>query len=102
MLNFGVSGYCTRAEIELLETKGLAFDPDVVVVVFVENDFDNFNTQLTDLAVRAPDSALAGWLFHRSSLVQSQTSTRLRRKSSRWAAGLMHARSPVPNTSSQL
>jgi len=68
VLNFGVSGYCTRAEIELLETKGLAFDPDVVVVVFVENDFDNFNTQLTDLAVQAPESAAARWAFHRSAL----------------------------------
>jgi tetratricopeptide (TPR) repeat protein len=46
VLNFGVSGYCTRAEVELLEVKGLAFEPDVVVVVFVENDFDNFNRQL--------------------------------------------------------
>jgi lysophospholipase L1-like esterase len=45
VLNFGVSGYCTLAEIELLEVKGLAFDPDTVVVVFVENDFHNFNRQ---------------------------------------------------------
>lgn len=66
VLNFGVSGYCTRAEVELLETKGLAFSPDFVVVVFVENDFDNFNTQLTDLAVRAPRSPLARAAFHRS------------------------------------
>ena len=45
VLNFGVSAYCTLAEIELLERKGLAFDPDVVVVLFVENDFDNFNRE---------------------------------------------------------
>ena len=32
VLNFGVSAYCTRAEIELLEVKGLAFDPDIVVL----------------------------------------------------------------------
>ena len=43
VLNFGVAAYCTRAEIELLEVKGLRFDPDVAVLVFVENDFDNFN-----------------------------------------------------------
>jgi tetratricopeptide (TPR) repeat protein len=42
VLNFGVSGYCTRSEVELLQTKGLRFDPDAVVVVFTENDFDNF------------------------------------------------------------
>ena len=34
VLNFGVSGYCTRAEVELLERKGLQFSPDVVVLVF--------------------------------------------------------------------
>jgi tetratricopeptide (TPR) repeat protein len=45
VLNFGISAYCTLAEIELLETKGLGFDPDVVVVLFVENDFDNFNRE---------------------------------------------------------
>ena len=45
VLNFGVSAYCTRAEVELLEVKGLRFDPDVVIVVFVENDFDNFNRE---------------------------------------------------------
>ena len=45
VLNFGVSGYCTLAEIELLETKGLAFDPDIVILVFVDNDFHNFNRE---------------------------------------------------------
>jgi hypothetical protein len=45
VLNFGVSAYCTRAEVELLEVKGLRFDPDVVILVFVENDFDNFNRE---------------------------------------------------------
>lgn len=45
VLNFGVSAYCTLAEVELLETKGLQFEPDLVVLVFVENDFDNFNKE---------------------------------------------------------
>jgi tetratricopeptide (TPR) repeat protein/lysophospholipase L1-like esterase len=45
VMNFGVSGYCTRAEIELLDVKGLKFSPDIVVLVFVENDFDNFNPE---------------------------------------------------------
>ena len=68
VLNFGVSAYCTLAEIELLETKGLAFDPDVVVVLFVENDFDNFNREAFALgeAVRRP--VLVKWLFRRSHL----------------------------------
>jgi len=43
VLNFGVSGYCTLAEVELLGVKGIAFSPDQVVLVFAENDFDNFN-----------------------------------------------------------
>ncbi len=56
VLNFGVSGYCTLSEIELLETKGLDFDPDVVVLVFVKNDFRNFNPVAFDLdsAVERP------------------------------------------------
>ena len=45
VLNFGVSAYCTLAEVELLEVKGLAFDPDVVILVFVENDYLNFNRE---------------------------------------------------------
>ncbi len=43
VLNFGISGYCTKAEIELLRTKGLQFQPDVVMLVFVQNDFENYN-----------------------------------------------------------
>jgi len=42
-LNMGVGGYCTRAEAELFETRGLAFSPDVLVLVFVENDWDDLN-----------------------------------------------------------
>jgi tetratricopeptide (TPR) repeat protein len=49
VLNFGVSGYCTRAEVELLETKGLRFDPDDVVLVFVENDYNDFNRKELEL-----------------------------------------------------
>ena len=47
VLNLGISGYCTRAEIELLERVGLQFQPDIVVVVFVINDFHNFNLEHT-------------------------------------------------------
>ncbi|MEZ5066859.1 MAG: tetratricopeptide repeat protein [bacterium] len=43
VLNFGVSAYCTRAKVELLRVKGLAFDPDVVVLFVTQNDFRNFN-----------------------------------------------------------
>jgi len=49
VLNFGVSGYCTKAEIELLATKGLAFAPDQVVLLFVGNDFNDFNAETFEL-----------------------------------------------------
>ncbi len=68
VLNFGVSGYCTRAEVELLEVKGLQFEPDVVILVFVENDFDNFNTQLFQLDAAAERPAIVKYLFLTSHL----------------------------------
>lgn len=58
-LNFGVTGYCTRAEVELLRTKGLQFHPDLVMVVFVENDFKNFNPEAFQLALKR-----SRWLNH--------------------------------------
>jgi len=55
VLNFGVNGYCTLAEVELLRVKGLRFSPDVVVVVFVENDFNDFNfSEAFHVAPRRP------------------------------------------------
>ncbi len=68
VLNFGVSAYCTRAEVELLEVKGLRFDPDVVVLVFVENDFDNFNREAFPLGGTIHRPALVKALFRRSHL----------------------------------
>jgi tetratricopeptide (TPR) repeat protein len=68
VLNFGVSAYCTRAEIELLEVKGLRFDPDVVVLVFVENDFDNFNREAFPLGQTIDRPAVVKALFRRSHL----------------------------------
>jgi tetratricopeptide (TPR) repeat protein len=71
VLNFGVSGYCTLAEVRLLELKGLAFSPDVVVVVFVENDFDNFNRQLFQLDAARPRPAWVKPLFLGSHLFRT-------------------------------
>ena len=68
VLNFGVSAYCTRAEVELLEVKGLRFDPDVVVIVFVENDFDNFNREAFPLEAAVERPAIVEGLFLRSQL----------------------------------
>ncbi|MHC4580583.1 MAG: hypothetical protein ACYS14_03945, partial [Planctomycetota bacterium] len=68
VLNFGVSAYCTRAEVELLETKGLRFDPDVVILLFVENDFDNFNREAFPLGGAIDRSAVVEGLFKKSHL----------------------------------
>ena len=68
VLNMGVSGYCTLAEVELLETKGLAFDPDIVVLFFVENDFLNFNREAFPLGAARQRPTLVKQLFVRSQL----------------------------------
>lgn len=66
--NFGVSAYCTLAEIELLATKGVAFEPDTVVLVFVENDFDNFNREAFPLNGTIDRPRWAETMFLRSHL----------------------------------
>jgi len=68
VLNFGVSAYCTLAEIELLATKGVQMAPDEVVLIFVENDFDNFNREAFPLGSIADRPAWAEWLFKTSHL----------------------------------
>lgn len=68
VLNFGVSAYCTRAETELLEVKGLRFQPDVVVLVFVENDFDNFNREAFPLGGMRDRPPVVKVLFQKSHL----------------------------------
>jgi tetratricopeptide (TPR) repeat protein len=68
VLNFGVSGYCTRAEVELLADKGLRFDPDDVVVVFTANDFDNFNREAVELDFGRERPAAVRAFFDRSHL----------------------------------
>jgi hypothetical protein len=54
VLNFGVTGYSTRAEIELLQTKGLKYDPDLVLLLFVQNDYMNFNNDIARAHYKRP------------------------------------------------
>jgi len=61
VLNMGVSGYCTRAEVALLEERGLAFEPDLVVLLFVMNDYNNFNPEHT---TAGGVSERPGWSQH--------------------------------------
>jgi lysophospholipase L1-like esterase len=66
-LNFGVQGYCTQAEVELLRIRGLRLSPDLVVVVFLRNDHRNFNGDIVRNLER-PRPAWAEQLFVRSHL----------------------------------
>ncbi len=68
VLNFGVSGYSTRSEVELLKTKALRFDPDLVVLVFTKNDFDNFNREAFQLGAVVERPAWVKQLFSHSAL----------------------------------
>jgi len=68
VLNVAVTGYCTRAEVELLRVLGLKYDPDAVILVFVENDFRNFNPESIGADGVVDRPAAASWLFRKSHL----------------------------------
>jgi len=46
VLNFGVGGYQTLAEAELLRTKGVKYAPDLVILVFDDSDFHQSNDDI--------------------------------------------------------
>lgn len=43
VINAGVRGYNTQAEVELLRSRVLPYEPDLVIVVFVRNDHHNLS-----------------------------------------------------------
>lgn len=69
VLNFGVPGYCTRSEVELLKQKGVRFQPDLVVLLWVWNDY----VPSGDLGrtVERTQPEFARWLFLRSHLFRA-------------------------------
>ncbi len=69
--NLGIPGYNTAQEVRRLETAGLALEPDLVVLLVQDNDYQ------PPIAYGA--GGLAGWLVHHSALVRW---IRIRMKSS--------------------
>ncbi len=67
VLNFGVGGYCTLAEMELLKTKGVSFSPDLVNLIFVDNDYVDTNSNIFS-RVHFERVELLNTLFLRSAL----------------------------------
>lgn len=68
VLNFGVAGYSTRGEVELLKTRGLKYSPDIVLVVFLMNDFFNFNSRINHYKIDRPifvNEMFIHWHFFR-------------------------------------
>ena len=69
VLNFGVSGYCTRSEVELLKEKGLRYDPDLVILLFVSNDYAALSNDLINAAWTRP--RWQEWIFVHSALFRT-------------------------------
>jgi len=69
VLNFGVGGYCTRAEVELLRVKGLQFHPQEVAVLFVNNDYINSNGSILS-QIKAHRPAWLEYAFRKSHIVR--------------------------------
>lgn len=67
VLNFGVGGYQTLAEVELLKYKGLRYAPDLVVLVFDDSDFEPENRDMW-CSMKAP--AIVQSIIQRSELIR--------------------------------
>jgi lysophospholipase L1-like esterase len=69
VLSAGVRGYNTRAEVELVRLRVLPYQPDLVVLVFVSNDYRQVNANL-DGAGRYPRPRWVDRLLATSHLVR--------------------------------
>ncbi len=66
VLNLGIAGYCTYGEIELLATRGLKYQPEQVILLFVENDYVSGNFLFGEYTIERP--VVAEYLFLHSAL----------------------------------
>ncbi len=94
VLNMGIAGYCTHGEVELLKEVGLRYSPDLVVLVFVANDYIDLNTDLGFVTPSAPlrflvlRSHLVRYLGIRYNLFGLRTQFGIREIAGKWAGWL--------------
>jgi len=62
VINAGVGGYNTYQETQYFLNEGIYFNPDMLVLVFVENDFEVQNT--IDEKYKSKKISLRGWIFN--------------------------------------
>lgn len=67
VMNFGVKGYCTQAEVRYFETRGAGLGTDLALVLFLRNDHRNFNGDVAS-GFGYPRPAWTQELFLRSHL----------------------------------
>ena len=67
VLNLGVGGYDTVAEVQILEHKGVPLDPDLVLIVFFLNDTGGVGTTMA-LNRMQPGKPLPLWRLHSRAL----------------------------------
>lgn len=66
VLNFGMTGYSTMSETELLRVKGVKFSPDLVILVYVDNDIWDMSGLVHELVKKRAD--YLNWMFIHSSI----------------------------------
>ena len=67
-INCAVAGYSVRAQVDLLEKRGLRYRPDEVIVVVSDEDFRDFNESPVNLAPVEERPLYAEQLYQRSAL----------------------------------
>jgi lysophospholipase L1-like esterase len=84
-VNTGVPGYNTVMEVETLKDKGLAYEPDVVLIHFVGNDIELPNFIRAEEPVLALDRSFLADLLRGAFTPSSTVRGRLRRHGLQWS-----------------